>query len=181
MNYKFRGKRIDNGEWVYGFYVQSEDEIYICNFGGYDERYGIGNHGEYKLLNKSYKVIPETVGQFTGMNDSTKWEQLTPYEKNVFYRQNRSEDGKTIKYQTTEDVKHLWKGKEIYEGDLLQVWRSVGAKGQLRGKYCYPLPVEYCTDWASFVVVDKPNKVQYIINQQFGAYEIVGTIYEVAS
>lgn len=168
MEYKFRGKRTNNGEWVYGYLVKQFRVFKI-----YDD--SKEDFGEW-----IHEVIPETVGQFTGLYDSTKWDKLTAYEKNVFYRQNRSEDGITIKYQTAEDVSHLWNGKEIYKGDLLQVWRSVGVKGQLRGKYIYPLPVEYCTGWAAFVVVDKLNKTQYIINQQFGAYEIVGDVYEQA-
>ena len=50
----FRGKRVDNGEWVEGFYVFEPDG---CE--------------HYIMLNteNAYKVIPETVGQFTGLND----------------------------------------------------------------------------------------------------------------
>lgn len=48
----FRGKRVDNGEWVEGFYL-------------------VLPTGETVILsNKGYaKVIPETVGQYTGLND----------------------------------------------------------------------------------------------------------------
>lgn len=45
--------------------------------------------------------------QYTGLKDSTKWDQLTDQE-----RQGWIDSGKT---------KEEWKGKEIYEGDLLQV------------------------------------------------------------
>jgi uncharacterized phage protein (TIGR01671 family) len=69
-------------------------------------------------------------------------------------------------------------GKEIYEGDILRLWRSKGVKGQLRGEYAYPLPVEYCETWAQFVVVDKANKVQIGIWQDFEVYEVIGNIYE---
>ena len=57
--------------------------------------------------------------EYTGLKDSTKWEQLSDQEKGKFYNSVCSEDGKTIKYQTAEDVKYLWQGKEIYEGDIL--------------------------------------------------------------
>ena len=64
---KFRGKRVDNGEWVFGFYILREDEspvgetmesykkhlICIYDFDGLTE----------------YEVIPESVGQFTGLMD----------------------------------------------------------------------------------------------------------------
>ena len=52
--YKFHGKRIDNGEWVYGFLIQYENGWFICNF--------IGDAYQYE-------VDPSTVGQFTGMKD----------------------------------------------------------------------------------------------------------------
>lgn len=50
---KFRGKRIDNGAWIYGNIIFDEYYIYIQVYG----------------LNKSYKVNPETVGQFAGLKD----------------------------------------------------------------------------------------------------------------
>lgn len=48
----FRGKRVDNGEWVYGFYL-------------------VLPMGETVILsNKGYaKIDPETVGQYTGLTD----------------------------------------------------------------------------------------------------------------
>ena len=49
----FRGKRIDNGEWVYG-----------------DLRSYLG--GGHTFIQKGFnmkEVIPETVGQYTGQDD----------------------------------------------------------------------------------------------------------------
>lgn len=50
----FRGKRVDNGEWVYGFLIQYENGWFICNF--------IGDAYQYE-------VDPSTVGQLTGLKD----------------------------------------------------------------------------------------------------------------
>lgn len=61
-----------------------------------------------------------TIMQYTGLKDGTKWEQLTEQERFDFYNKNKSEDGASIKFQNVDDVKHLWKGKEIYEGDILE-------------------------------------------------------------
>ena len=66
----FRGKRADNGEWIYGYYAtQSNHACFECelkyeSFILKDEfmDWGLGGLAEYK-------VIPETVGQFTGMYD----------------------------------------------------------------------------------------------------------------
>lgn len=47
---KFRGKRVDNGEWVYGYYT-------------------IGTPIHHYITNNTdvRRILPETVGQFTGL------------------------------------------------------------------------------------------------------------------
>ena len=58
----FRGKRIDNGELVKGFYVCVLDTHYIMT-GKFDSlTNGIIN-------SEAYKVAPATVGRFTGLTD----------------------------------------------------------------------------------------------------------------
>ena len=58
---KFRGKRIDNGEWVYGGYSFCEkDNTHWITVMGLDHISHIGWHQE---------VVPETVGQFIGIKD----------------------------------------------------------------------------------------------------------------
>lgn len=55
--YKFRGKRIDNGEWVYGD---------ICHHDGKVSH--IGQHpADGSML--VYDLIPETVGQYVELKD----------------------------------------------------------------------------------------------------------------
>ena len=55
---KFRGKRVDNGEWVYGDLIHNA-------FDGYRIfPFGIKPDGSYPV-----EVIPETVEQFTGLHD----------------------------------------------------------------------------------------------------------------
>lgn len=58
----FRGKRVDNGEWVLGYLVINKDET--CWIKNTD--YQVNN---YKIDLIPHKVIPETIGQFTGLTD----------------------------------------------------------------------------------------------------------------
>lgn len=63
-----------------------------------------------------FQIDPETLCQYTGLNDNTKWEQLSDDEKKEFLskrnykerRMNRKED---------------WNGKRIWENDIVQCSR----------------------------------------------------------
>ncbi len=54
---KFRGKRLDNGEWVYGSLLQGETAAAIACVGG------------DTLVSLICEVNPDTVGLFTGLHD----------------------------------------------------------------------------------------------------------------
>ena len=58
----FRGKRTDNGEWIEGFYSAEEYDPYIEK---------IEYIPRIQIIGKcvSLGVIPETVGQYTGLTD----------------------------------------------------------------------------------------------------------------
>lgn len=57
---KFRGKRTDNGEWVYGDLLHVKDKTHIL-FSDKESR--------AKGCLKNYLVISDTVGQYTGLKD----------------------------------------------------------------------------------------------------------------
>lgn len=62
----FRGKRIDNGEWVEGYYYKAkycrtDDEL--CDY------ITVPHPKEYNEPSSHYIVIPETIGQYTGLKD----------------------------------------------------------------------------------------------------------------
>lgn len=66
INALYRGKRIDNGEWVYGNIVLTEYKAYILPD---IADFTYGDNGNRIRIGCFVEVIPETVGQWTGMND----------------------------------------------------------------------------------------------------------------
>lgn len=103
----FRGKRTDTKEWVYGYIVRvhhrgKKGKIESYFFNALDE------------LGWSYECVvsAETVCQYTGLNDSMKWEELSEGEKEKFLSElNHIEDRMNAK----ED----WNGRKIFEGDIV--------------------------------------------------------------
>jgi uncharacterized phage protein (TIGR01671 family) len=68
--YKFRGKSVDNGEWVYGhlIYCGITGKTYIFpKDSDANESEKIGQEGCLYIV--TFEVIPETIGQFTGLKD----------------------------------------------------------------------------------------------------------------
>jgi len=106
---KFKAKSKGKGEWVEGYYFTSlninEEIIHIIRI--------VGEKGGYK----DCEVIPETVCQFTGLYDNTKFEELTDEEQDKFLT---DKDGRTYRFKNKEEAKEAWKGKKIYEGDIIK-------------------------------------------------------------
>lgn len=69
---KFRGKRVNNGEWVYGWYYES-----VNYFDGSTKPMIIWINQVPSSIDRmipafemiEWEVIPETVGQYTGLKD----------------------------------------------------------------------------------------------------------------
>lgn len=115
----FRGKTYDK-EWVEGSIHIEYGET--TKDGKRDKDYRIlGMRGECRY------VIPETVGQFTGLYDNTKWEELTTEEKIKFLL---SENGDT---RSKED----WKGKPIFEGDIVKCGKWEYGRKPMYGHIVY--------------------------------------------
>lgn len=65
----FRGKRVDNGEWVEGYLVKCDERFFILPATQVNcWHFGFLKKGEY-IFGKFVEVIPETVGQYTGLTD----------------------------------------------------------------------------------------------------------------
>lgn len=64
---KFRGKRVDNGEWVYGWLIGDKMPMIIPSF-----ITGMDDSGREVIIPESsdmFKVDPETVSQYIGAKD----------------------------------------------------------------------------------------------------------------
>ena len=55
----FRGKRVDNGKWTEGYFFKSWNKVFLL----------WGMTGDCPNMEE---VIPETVGQYTGLNDKNE-------------------------------------------------------------------------------------------------------------
>jgi hypothetical protein len=156
----FRGKpkNLKGYKWVHGQLMHHSEKISKIYSDEID--YPVG-------------VTPDTVGQFTGLYDSTKWEDLTNAEKLDFYHQHYiGKDGMSVRFQHIDDVKFLWKGKKIFEGDIVRyeehscdsVTLCVDPVKFVNGQY-RPRPyVHYCED--EYYTVEYRN------------FEVIGNIHD---
>jgi hypothetical protein len=88
---KFRGKRVDNGEWVYGYYVQNltehvwtgyQDDVRV--FKKVDIPHCIVDPYNDYQNSLSYRVIPETVGQYVEILDAYEGDLLHGSESDEY-------------------------------------------------------------------------------------------------
>lgn len=65
---KFRGKRVDNGEWVYGYYF-----VHLSSTDRCPDMHCIYDGKHIKVM-EYHEVHPDTVGQYTGKKFEDKTE-----------------------------------------------------------------------------------------------------------
>ncbi len=109
---KFRTWHKKKKKW-YNFVIDIfrlgySNEMALCKTFGYDGNTNKTNDSFYK--NDTPEDYSELL-QFTGLKDKTKWEDLAKDEQQDFMIENKFVDEIT--------AKENWKGKEIYEGDIV--------------------------------------------------------------
>lgn len=105
---KFRGKRVDNDEWVYGNLQQQavkNEEWYITSI----------TAPVNEFLNESHIIDSKTVGQYTGLKDKNG--------KEIY--ENMEIDNKYIVFY--KECKYIL--KDISKGDIIDLWRYINENG----------------------------------------------------
>jgi uncharacterized phage protein (TIGR01671 family) len=123
---KFRGKRIDNGEWVYGSLLN--------DFGG--DRWIVNTTQDIKNANTEnvwHKVNPDTVGQYTGLKDKNGKEI---YEGDITQD---VDTGKTFEIMYQGHMFMRYERKPMYmfytlDGDCLEVIGNIYENPELIGE-----------------------------------------------
>lgn len=118
--YLFKAKRIDNGEWVIGFYVRINESDFIFT------RQLI--HGGLYTVSKSFKVDTSTICQCTGMKDKNGkliWENdILKYEWDrtridfIKYQAPIFTYSKTMRWSLQQDevIGNIFDNPELLEG-----------------------------------------------------------------
>ncbi len=107
---EFRGKQLD-GEWVYGSYVKNYNSEYIV----------MPSKEFLDCAGIIIKILSGTIGQYTGLQDSTKWKQLTANEQEEWCKTIYIDE----KGREFHNHQNTWNGKKIFEGDRVMMFSNL--------------------------------------------------------
>lgn len=112
--YKFKAKRKDNGEWVYGYYMYSQHDCKEYIFTG-NNGYGLNDCREFEY----FEIIPETLCQCTGFQDI---DGNYIFENDILPMGTSIIDGKEeIIYDTVKYVNGIYEPIAYWKKEVLKV------------------------------------------------------------
>ena len=154
--YLFRGKNRRYNDWVQGF-------LFAYSLKGWC----IGTHplsaNDYgEIYCCDYKEIdPATIGQWTGLWDSTKWKDLTPKEQEFFA------DG--FEDERCNCPQEHWKGKQIFEDDIVRMEAYID-------NYMICV-IRRAIDGPMFIAEEENGKGWVFFNKQ-NVCKVIGNVYD---
>lgn len=154
--YLFRGKRKDNGDWVYGYYCVFNRMIH-CIYTGYAETDCGSIYPVY------YEVDPDTVGQYTVVNDRNG--------KEIF-------DGDIVEFYFFEKTKRKDKIVEVKNAKTMRIKRkdSVFCMEELYRNYRLDAGLNVITE----IIYDYRGNTATGVYKSNSCYfvEIIGNIHD---
>ena len=124
-------------QWVEGYYCKRKSGRFTTV--GFEEEYKDCIIKKFSDGGTTFcEVIPETVCQYTGINDKTKWEELTEYEQNDFL-------SKWNPKENRQNIKQDWKGRKIFENDIIECKRN---------NRHFQSQIEWDSTWGGFIFQD---------------------------